>query len=299
MDRSWMYGKRDFEYLERLHEFITQAVEHQRQQGDDAQLMCPCSACKNRKKVNSGSEMREHLILKGFKPNYTVWIWHGEKENDIPNCPNTVNVEKQVDNIMVDYEVIGEDCNNNEVNEHSDDKECDNVDKMMDDLEKYFLYTLKAGNGWSDKSFTALLRLLSDMLPKGNDLPTNTYRCKKVLCPLATNYQKIHACPSDCILYRKDYSDLDECPRYKKSRYKLKEGRKKGGPGKTLWYLSIIPWFNRLFANPKDAEYMLWHDKGRKKDGKLRHVADAPQWRTIDRDFLEFGSEPRNLRLGL
>ncbi|XP_074277359.1 uncharacterized protein LOC141600998 [Silene latifolia] len=44
---------------------------------------------------------------------------------------------------------------------------------------------------------------------------------------------------------------------------------------------------------------MFWHDKGRKKDGKLRHVADAPQWRTIDRDFLEFGSEPRNLRLGL
>ncbi|XP_074277720.1 uncharacterized protein LOC141601344 [Silene latifolia] len=299
MDRSWMYGKRDFEYLERLHEFITQAVEHQRQQGDDAQLMCPCSACKNRKKVNSGNEMREHLILKGFNPNYKVWIWHGEKENDIPNCPNAVNVEKQVDNIMVDFEVIGEDCNNNEVNERSDDKECnieaDNVDQMMDDLEKDFvdcpeifqmlvgdskkalfpdcskftrlsamlrLYTLKAGNGWSDKSFTALLRLLSDMLPK-------------------------------------DYSELDECPRCKKSRYKLKEGRKKGGPAKTLWYLSIIPWFKRLFANPKDAEYMLWHDKGRKKDGKLRHVADAPQWRTIDRDFSEFGSEPRNLRLGL
>ncbi|XP_074305807.1 uncharacterized protein LOC141641029 [Silene latifolia] len=339
MDRSWIYGKRDFEYLRKLDEFITHAVEHQRLHGDDEQLMCPCSVCKNRKKVNSGSEMREHLILKGFKPNYTVWIWHGEKENDISNGPNAVNFEKQVDNNMVDFEVVGEERNNIEVNEPINDKDCnieaDNIDQMMDDLEKDFidcpeifqmlvsdskkplfpgcskysrltavlkLYTLKAGNGWSDKSFTALLELLSDMLPKGNELPTNTYRCKKVLCPLATHYQKIHACPNDCILYRKDYCDLDECPRCKKSRYKFRdtiEGRKKGGPAKTLWYLSIIPWFTRLFANPKDAEYMLWHDKGRKKDGKLRHVADAPQWRTIDRDFPEFGSEPRNLRLGL
>ncbi|XP_074290317.1 uncharacterized protein LOC141617046 [Silene latifolia] len=315
MDRSWMYRQRDFEYLERLDEFITQAVKHQRRNGDDEQLMCPCSVCKNRKKVNSGSEMREHLILKGFKPNYTVWIWYGDKENGIPN------------GIMADLKVIGEDCNNNEVNEHSDDKEsnieADNVDQMMGDLEKDFvdcpkifqmlisdskkplfsgcskftrlsavmkLYTIKAGNGRSDKSFTALLKLLSNMLPEGNELPTNTYRCKKVLCPLATNYQKIHACPRDCILYRKDYNDLDECPRCKKSRYKLKEGRKKR---------AIIPWFKHLFANPKDAEYMLLHDKERKKDGKLRHVADAPQWRTIYRDFPEFGSEPRNLRLGL
>ncbi|XP_074271550.1 uncharacterized protein LOC141595481 [Silene latifolia] len=241
MDRGCLYGTRDFEYLKRLGEFIIQAVEPKKRHGDDEQLMCPCSVCKNRKKVNSASEMREHLILKGFKPNYTVWIWHGEKEIDIPNCPTAVNVEKQVDNIMVDFEVIGEDYNNDEVNEHSNDKECnieaDNVDQMMDDLEKYFddcpdifqmlvsdskkplfpscskftrllavlkLYTLKAGNGWSDKSFTALLKLLTDMLPEG-----------------------------------------------------------------------------------------------RKKDGKLRHVVDAPQWRTIDRDFPEFGSEPRNLRLGL
>ncbi|XP_074283827.1 uncharacterized protein LOC141608364 [Silene latifolia] len=279
MDRSWMNGKRDFEYIRKLDEFITHAIEHQRLHGDDEQLMCPCSVCKNRKKVNSGSEMREHLILKGFKPNYTVWIWHGEKENDISNGPNAVNFEKQVDNNMVDFEVVGEERNNIEVNEPINDKDCnieaDNIDQMMDDLENNFidcpkifqmlvsdskkplfpgcskysrltavlkLYTLKAGNGWSDKSFTSLLELLSDMLPK-------------------------------------DYNDLDECPRCKKSRYKFRdtiEGRKKGGPAKTLWYLSIIPWFERLFANPKDAEYMLWHDKGRKKDDKLRHVADAP-----------------------
>ncbi|XP_074297146.1 uncharacterized protein LOC141627831 [Silene latifolia] len=63
--------------------------------------------------------------------------------------------------------------------------------------------------------------------------------------------------------------------------------------------LRIIPKFKRFFANKKDVEYMLWHQKERNKDGKLRHVADSPQWRTIDRTFPDFGSEPRNLRLGL
>ena len=42
---------------------------------------------------------------------------------------------------------------------------------------------LKASNGWSDKSFTALLGLLADILPEGNMLPSTTYQAKKVLCP--------------------------------------------------------------------------------------------------------------------
>ncbi|XP_074300846.1 uncharacterized protein LOC141632175 [Silene latifolia] len=165
------------------------------------------------------------------------------------------------------------------------------------------LFTLKAGNGWSDKSFTSLLELLCQMLPEGNELPSTTYECKKLLCPLSTSYQKIHACVKDCILYTKKYSELKECPKCGESRYKMVDngngGKKKGSPVKTLWYLPIIPKFKRFFSNKKDAEYMLWHQKGRNKDGRLRHVADSPQWRTIDRTFPEFGSEPRNLRLGL
>ncbi|XP_074289631.1 uncharacterized protein LOC141614782 [Silene latifolia] len=165
------------------------------------------------------------------------------------------------------------------------------------------LFTLKAGNGWSDKSFTSLLELLCQMLPEGNELPSTTYECKKLLCPLSMSYQKIHACVKDCILYRKKYSELKECPKCGESRYKRVDngngGKKKRSPVKTLWYLPIIPKFKRFFSNKKDAEYMLSHQKGRNKDGKLRHVADAPQWRKIDRTFPEFGSEPRNLRLGL
>ena len=52
------------------------------------------------------------------------------------------------------------------------------------------LLKLKARNGWSDKSFTDLLVLLKDMLPKANKLPCNTYRAKKLIALLALDVQK-------------------------------------------------------------------------------------------------------------
>ncbi|XP_019173250.1 PREDICTED: uncharacterized protein LOC109168723 [Ipomoea nil] len=47
------------------------------------------------------------------------------------------------------------------------------------------LFNLKAGNGWRDKSFTALLDLINDMLPEDNGLPKSTYDAKKIMCPMA------------------------------------------------------------------------------------------------------------------
>ncbi|XP_058746192.1 uncharacterized protein LOC131619068 [Vicia villosa] len=114
-------------------------------------------------------------------------------------------------------------------------------------------------NGWTDKSFTKLLELLTQMLPKGNVLPSRYYEAKKILCPMGLEYEKIHVCPNDCILYRKE--------------------------------------FKRLFANANDAKNLRWHAEERKCDGQIRHVVDSLQWKKIDSLFL--GKESRNLRLGL
>jgi hypothetical protein len=52
------------------------------------------------------------------------------------------------------------------------------------------LLKLKASNGWSDSSFSALLELLSKVLAKPNGLPTNTYLAKKIICPLTLGVEK-------------------------------------------------------------------------------------------------------------
>jgi len=76
---------------------------------------------------------------------------------------------------------------------------------------------------------------------------------------MGMEYQKIHACPNVCILYRKEFEGLHKCPRCRVSRYKGKDGGdeydiKKGHPAKVLWYLSIIPRLKRFFGNVKDAK---------------------------------------------
>ena len=172
------------------------------------------------------------------------------------------------------------------------------------------LFNLKANNGWSDKSFTSLLELLQEMLPDNNELPGTVYQAKKLICPMGLEIERIHACPNDCVLYRNEYEAMQVCPKCGVSRYKRKDkktgdcitgkkARMKGPPAKVVWYFPIIPRFKRLFANPKDAKLLRWHEEERKKDGKLRHPADSPQWRNIDRHFEEFGLEGRNLRIGV
>ncbi|CAH9129540.1 unnamed protein product [Cuscuta epithymum] len=151
------------------------------------------------------------------------------------------------------------------------------------------LFHLKAKHGWSNVSFTELLTLIQEMLPEGNTLPDTTYKARKLLCPMGAEWEKFHACPNDCVLYRNEYQNLDECPTCHLSRYKAKRSTNSASdtesskiPAKILWYLPIIPRFKRLFMNAKDSKHLVWHSQGRKKDEYLRHVSDSPQWRQID-----------------
>nr|AAV43815.1 hypothetical protein [Oryza sativa Japonica Group] len=146
------------------------------------------------------------------------------------------------------------------------------------------LMKLKASSGWTDKSFTDLLGILKAMLPGENTLLETTYEAKQVLCPLGLEVRRIYACPNDCILYHKQYADLDACPVCKASRYKRKksadEGKKskRGGPAKVVWYLPIIDRFKRIFANPNEAKLVRWHATERRNDGGRppKRPASAP-----------------------
>ena len=107
------------------------------------------------------------------------------------------------------------------------------IESLKDDAEKplyigwskftklsaaFKLYNLKVENEWSDKSFTILLNLLKDMLPEANELLDYTYDAKKILCSMGMNYERIHACPNDCILYKKNYESLKRCLIYEVDR---------------------------------------------------------------------------------
>jgi hypothetical protein len=126
---------------------------------------------------------------------------------------------------------------------------------------------LKADHGWSNKSFKHLLDVLRDMIPEGNQIEKCVYEAKKIICPLGIEVEKIHACKNSYVLFRRDYTDLDKCPKCGYDRYKRKKdgrddnnaddgnepgkirGKKKkangGAPVRVAWYFCIIPWLKR------------------------------------------------------
>jgi len=52
----------------------------------------------------------------------------------------------------------------------------------------FSLVNMKARYGWSDKSFTSLLKVMQGMLPEENKLPKSYYGAKKILCPMSMEY---------------------------------------------------------------------------------------------------------------
>jgi Transposase family tnp2 len=172
--------------------------------------------------------------------------------------------------------------------------------KLINIITIFKLYNLKAKNGWSDKSFTSLLELLKEILPKNNEISDSMYKVKKILCPLMMEAERIPVCPNDYMLFRVVHKDLKKYLKYNASRYKQKSDEiesTKGANAKVIWYLPILPRLQRLFSNPKDVKLLLWHVECRKEDGMLRHPADSPEWTSIDIKHGDFVSDPRNLRI--
>ena len=123
------------------------------------------------------------------------------------------------------------------------------------------MYNLKVRNGWSDNGFSQLLSLLGDVLPKDNNIPNSMYEAKKILWVLSMEYEKIHTCPNDCILYWKEFVDARKCAVCETSRWKKNskgEGKKRILT-KVLWYIPSILRFKRLFWNEQHAKYWIWH----------------------------------------
>ncbi|XP_044947283.1 uncharacterized protein LOC123396399 [Hordeum vulgare subsp. vulgare] len=339
-----MYGNRlSREFTTGLKDFLVVANAN-KQKGF---VICPCVDCKNQKGYSSSREVHLHLLRHGFMPSYNCWTKHGERgvimeeDEEGDDFIDESYLAHFGDTFMEDAEGEGEGEGEEEARDETVDdlgrtiadarrrcetkKERENLDRMLEDHRKSLypgcddglkklgctldLLKWKAQAGVADSAFENLLKMLKNMFPKNNELPASTYEAKKVVCPLGLEVLKIHACINDCILYRGEYENLNECPVCTAFRYKIRgddpgddvEGEKprKRVPAKVMWYAPIIPRLKRLFRNKEHAKLLRWHKEDRKSDGELRHTADGTQWRKIDREFKDFAADARNIRFGL
>ena len=58
-------------------------------------------------------------------------------------------------------------------------------------------------------------------------IPNSFYEAKRKLCDLGLGYETIHACKYDCVLYWKEFVDLQHYPTCGEARYKVNHNREK------------------------------------------------------------------------
>ncbi|KAI5343772.1 hypothetical protein L3X38_011648 [Prunus dulcis] len=255
-------------------------------------IRCPCVKCGNIRLFGVGI-IRDHLYFNGIDQSYKIWLWHGEPREWTTNASRNVEEDEQSRFSFVSEEVGMDDNDLGDIG--FDPYEFANVigdgdQPLYPGSSKYMmlsalvkLYNLRAKHGMSDVCFTKLI-LQGDLLPEGNTLPSSMYEAKKILSALGMSYEKIHACPNDCILYRKDYEDSTNCPTCDVSRWK--EGKdailKEGVLAKVVWYFPLIPRFKRMFQSYKTAKSLTWHAARKSVDGHMSHPADSPSWKLVD-----------------
>ncbi|XP_073132800.1 uncharacterized protein [Henckelia pumila] len=308
MDKEWMSKSRlSSEYEHGVESFLKFAIKNAE---DREAISCPCIKCGNLKKKKVET-IRAHMYSNGIDLTYHTWIWHGERSamknsnndrdqerEDVPKF----DAEEPIDMVHAAFDSYAENPTTfKNLLEDADKPLYPGCSKFTRLSAVVKLFNLKAKYSWSDKSCTDLHNLLGEMLSDDNELSLSFYDAKKSLCALGITYEKIHACPNDCILYRKEYEDMNSCPTCGMSRWKMgqKDTIKEGVPAKVLWYFPPIPRFVRMFGNKEFSKELTWHADKRLNDGYLRHPADAPSWKLVDHKWPNFAADSRNLRLAI
>src|SRR5436190_7926951 len=305
-------------------------------------IHCPCTKCKN-EKMFAQNIVYDHLVRFHFDKAYTHWDHHGEgsrltvRDTAPTVCDTAAPVEQNEDGVgntrtMIDDVLAGtidmdtlmdEEMNNPEA--LSNWKEFEKTMKLIEENEKELyegcseftrlsfivrLLHFQSVSSLSNVHFDMLLNLLRMVIPNGRkSIPKSHYEATKLVKALDLDYEKIHACPNDCMLYYKENKNLQCCSKCGVSRWRRKKHSiaavtsdnmfEDKVPAKVLRYFPLTKRLQRFYMTKDIAKNMRWHSEERQKDGKLRHPADFEAWKHLDRVFPNYGREIRNVRLGL
>jgi hypothetical protein len=323
VDRSWMrMDKSTIEWQKGFKEFMDLTFEGT-SQGETTP--CPCSRCRCMS-YRTQSEVQSHFFFRGFDESFIQGEandedFDHEELDSLGVTGDSASINDLVSTLIqgaIHGDIIG--SNNEEPNDRAK-----NFFKLLEEAQKELypgckeatkvsfivrLFQIKCMYGLSNSALEAIIQLFSLVLPEGHCIPNTLDKVQKVVRDLGLDYQKIHACVNDCVLFRKGYAKMNSCPICGESRWKMAaagendEGSgtgagKKRFPRKILRYFPLIPCLQRLYMRETTSSYMRWHKEGLVRDEKMRHPADSPAWKHVDNDYKEFAKDPRNVRLGL
>ena len=128
-------------------------------------------------------------------------------------------------------------------------------------------------------------RLLGEFLLPTSNIFSRTYQeISMIMKETGMEYQAIDACPNDHIIYYGQYALENEFPQCQIGRYWTEKVSNKM-PRKDVYYIMIIPRFQRLFRCQSIAQFMDFHAKNRSQDDVLQMPADGSAWKCIEENW--------------
>ena len=104
---------------------------------------------------------------------------------------------------------------------------------------------------------------------------------------IGIEYQTIHACLNDHIIYHKQHEFATQCPICHISRYQSDQLTKKE-PCKVLRHIPIIPRLQRLFRCNSLAQFMDYHAHNRSQDEIVQMPTNGSTRKDIEDKWLVF-----------
>ncbi|OMO57751.1 Transposon, En/Spm-like protein [Corchorus capsularis] len=336
--RSWMYARLDnvgflsTEFINGVHEFVDFAFS-QHAFVSRNRIKCPCVKCDNRL-LQTRNDVMFHLHSKGFTGDYTVWVAHGEDDDDDvvsesnrvddvaaepSNSANLVDNPYRrmvIDSCYLEFDSAGGGTSFSEelpngsaakffgLLKDADEPLYSSCNKHTKLSAVAQFLNVKSEFNLSASCYDRIMTIVKDLLPTDEKLPANFYKAKQMVTTLGLSYVKIHACPNNCMLYYSKTESMTECvvcghPRYKPRTQSRDRSKKNNVPYKVLRYLPLIPRLQRLYMSTKTAEHMTWHAHNRSSDGVVRSPVDSEAWQHFNNTHSSFAYECRNVRLGL
>ncbi|XP_061348406.1 uncharacterized protein LOC133293820 [Gastrolobium bilobum] len=334
-DRNWMYTRIDesrsitIQFQQGIERFISFALEHKRISAH--KLRCPCRKCKC-KEFHNPDTLRVHLCKYGFMPDYYCWTSHGESHSKHPPLVdrhsyygssgqrhNYDHYEQLVmdaagPNLGAHLEVYTEE--NQPLMAEDPNPEASQFFNMLqasqrplwDGCETHTTLSacltalsLKTDYRMTEGCFNQWMKFVGDVLPPGHSMPKDFYNAKKSVKNLGLGGEKIHCCRNGCMLFYKEYAQLNTCKFCKEDRYTdvMKDGKVKAKPLKKMWYFPLVPRLQRLYSSEQTASQMRWHREHERNINSLTHPSDAEAWLHFDEKNNDFAQDPRNVRIGL
>ncbi|PHT79977.1 hypothetical protein T459_18029 [Capsicum annuum] len=277
LERSWMYERLDgrgalySRFVTGVDEFIQFACSQPNRMGGD-KVRCPCAKCQNYKFIDVET-VKCHLYQSGFIKNYFIWKHQGERD-DISETSYVGPNFSQGSNWQP---YSNSEPESSHPFQHSMEEDPNPVSKKFYDLldaadAKLYpgssfsqlavvsrMLNIKMENSMSQRGYNQMMQFLKESLPEDNIVLDNYYQTKKLVRSLGLLVEKIDCCESGYMLYwGDDDENLTSCKFYSKPRYKCCVGSRKRKlvPYKRMYYFSLIPRLQRLYASHATAANM-------------------------------------------